>query len=269
MFDHCPICTQRSELYFQQTVLARHAVKYFYCDGCGLLRTEKPYWLEEAYVDAIADADTGLIQRNLTISRVLTCLLYFLIDRQGRYLDFAGGYGLLVRLMRDRGFDFYWSDKYCQNIFARGFERTADGRPFTAVTAFEVLEHVYDPLAFVNEALSLTDSKTLVFTTELYKGERPPAPKDWWYYAFGTGQHISFYCEKTLIVLAQRLGLRMFSHRGLHVLTRLDLNERAFRFVTGRLSHLLLPYIRRRFSSKTVADHEALMTMLSTSTGRK
>ena len=67
----------------------------------------------------IADADTGLVSRNLGIARRLAGLLYFGFDPKARYLDFAGGYGLLTRLMRDRGFNFYWHDLYCENVFAR------------------------------------------------------------------------------------------------------------------------------------------------------
>ncbi len=39
------------------------------------------------------------------------------------FLDYAGGYGVFTRLMRDIGFDFYWHDPYTQNLFANGFEK--------------------------------------------------------------------------------------------------------------------------------------------------
>jgi len=126
-----------------------------------------------------------------------------------RYLDFAGGYGVLTRLMRDRGFDFYWQDPYCKNVFARGFEwenikgETSSG----GVTAFEVLEHVPDPLGFVRSALEQARTSNLIFSTLLYEGE-PPAPEKWWYYALETGQHISFFRRDTLAI-----GLWKLHHR--------------------------------------------------------
>ena len=40
----------------------------------------------------------------------------------GSIVDYGGGYGLLVRLMRNSGFDFYRYDPYCANFFAKGFE---------------------------------------------------------------------------------------------------------------------------------------------------
>jgi len=122
-----------------------------------LLQTEEPYWLEEAYDSAIAVTDTGLVQRNIGIAGKLASMLYFSLDIRGRCLDIAGGYGMLVRLMRDFGFDFYWEDKYCDNILAQGFEASNLDNDFDAVTAFEVLEHVHDPVGFVKEVMGRKD----------------------------------------------------------------------------------------------------------------
>jgi hypothetical protein len=45
------------------------------------------------------------------------------------------------------GFDFYWTDKYAENLFARGFE--AQSIFHSTAAAFEVLEHIENPLAFL------------------------------------------------------------------------------------------------------------------------
>ena len=120
--DICPICDSGRREIFTAEILHQYKIKYFFCDNCGFLQTEEPFWLNEAYSNAIADTDTGIVARNLSISKKLTCILYFLFNKEGKYLDVAGGYGLLTRMMRDIGFNFYWQDVYCQNIFAEGFE---------------------------------------------------------------------------------------------------------------------------------------------------
>ena len=101
----CPISGSSMEPVFSETICGRHKVTYFYCKECGLLKTEKPYWLDEAYHEAIADTDTGLVNRNICNSNVLEVILSCLSIDKGTFLDVGGGYGLLTRLMRDKILD--------------------------------------------------------------------------------------------------------------------------------------------------------------------
>lgn len=261
----CPICANNRHEAFTATLLNKYSVQYFHCPRCGLVQTEDPYWLDEAYGSAIADTDTGLVMRNCSLSAKLAAILYFCFDPKACYVDIAGGYGMLVRLMRDCGFDFYWQDKYCENILARGFEDDKAPAPLAGLTAFEVLEHVPDPLSFVSEALSSHRAKTLIFSTEIYSGDAAP-PLDWWYYSFATGQHISFYQQRTLQVIAEKLGLGLYTAHGLHILTDKKLKPLALEILTGRAAFLIAPYVRRRLGSKTLSDHY-LMTRKISPTG--
>lgn len=254
----CAICGQPTRSVFSQLLLNRHEVQYFSCEHCGFLQTEKPYWLDEAYAHAIADADTGLVQRNLIISRRLAALLLLLFGREGRYADLAGGTGLLVRLMRDIGFDFYWHDPYSRNIHARGFEYLEGTGSCRAVTAFEVLEHLEDPMPFVTEAMQRTGADTFIFSTELFAGE-PPSSDQWWYYAPETGQHIAFYQRKTLQAMADRLGLRLYSASGMHMFTARKISPWRYRLAVASLSGLLLPILRRFMTSKIMTDHALML----------
>ncbi|MBI4633957.1 MAG: class I SAM-dependent methyltransferase [Deltaproteobacteria bacterium] len=243
---------------FTAHVLKRYEVNYYYCPVCGLLQTEEPYWLEEAYSAAISDADTGLVARNISLSRKLSCVLYFLFSEEGKYLDVAGGYGLLTRLMRDFGFNFYWSDKYCKNILAKGFESSKASLPFTAITAFEVLEHIYDPLSFIKESLSESGTRTIIFSSLLYEGI-PPRPDEWWYYSFNTGQHISFYQKKTLRYIADGMGLHFHTCSGIHMMTDKTFNSFIFKILSGKFSNALSHIVERNMKSKTFSDHEKLI----------
>ncbi len=256
----CPICSGIRRERFTARLLHKYDVRYFFCDSCGLLQTEEPYWLDEAYGRAIADADTGLVSRNLDIAARLASLLYFCFERNGRFLEFAGGYGLLTRLMRDRGFDFYWHDTYCENIFARGFEWNGlqESRPAAAVTAFEVIEHVWDPAEMVRSALAKANSKTLILSTLPYEGE-PPRPEDWWYYSLATGQHISFFRRETLRRLAQKLGLQFYTAGSFQIMTSERISPTAFRLCTGRLAKWADRYVQGRMASRTFADHQKIV----------
>jgi len=52
------------------------------------------------------------------------------LNPDGIFLDYAAGYGLFVRLMRDAGYNFRWSDLYCQNLFVRGWSHQFPGGAF-------------------------------------------------------------------------------------------------------------------------------------------
>ena len=256
--EKCCICGADRSLAFTHVVLRKYPCEYFFCENCGLLQAQEPHWLVEAYASAIGKLDTGVLARNIKDSEVLSLLLPYLSPRDGKYLDAAGGYGILTRLMRDRGFDYYWSDKYCANLFAAGFESNAEAN-YDVVSAFEVLEHVVNPVEFLTGVIEQTGCRTIVLSTELFAGQ-PPAPNAWWYYAFDGGQHISFYQEKTLRALTDRLGLNLFTSGSIHVLTDQRLSSLAFRLrADKRLASLLSPFARIFRRSKTMSDHLELV----------
>lgn len=257
----CKICCSVTQFAFSARVLRKHVAEFHQCAACGFLFAREPHWLDEAYSSAIAAADTGLVGRNTMFADKIAGLLYWATQSRGRgrYLDAAGGYGMLTRLMRDCGFDFYWSDMHCQNLMATQFEYQPSLGACDAVTAIEVMEHLVDPVAFVRETLQHAGADMLIFTTELYEGE-VPNPEEWWYYTFATGQHIGFFQRRTLEVLGARLGLQLASANGLHVLSKSPVNERVLQLATGRWATRLAPWwIRRRLGSKTVSDHQLLL----------
>ncbi len=188
----------------------------------------------------------------------MNLLLQTVFDADGRFVDVAGGYGVLTRLLRDRGFDAYRSDRYCQNLFAIGFE-PPPGLRAEAVFAFEVLEHVTDPVAFIDEAFARHGCRSMVLSTLTY-GDTVPAP-GWWYYATETGQHISFYQPRTLQQVAQRLGVHYLRlGAGLHLLLERPLPTLQRRVLaSGTLRRLLENryWARQRRPSLTWPDHEA------------
>jgi hypothetical protein len=162
-----------------------------------------------------------------------------------RFLDFGGGYGLLVRLMRDRGFDFRWHDRYAQNLLSRGFEAEANADGFELVTAFEVLEHLVDPVPEVADMLRRGNS--LLCTTRVLPPSNPK-PNEWWYYALSGGQHVSLFTLEALGRLAGRFGRRLVSDGvSIHLFTTQRVAERLFRLVIrGRVTGLLNRLRRRQ-----------------------
>ena len=257
----CPICSGVMESSFKAEVLGKYLAQYEICNSCGFLRVNEPHWLDEAYSSAIAAADTGLVMRNISLACKVAGTLYWVTGDtgKGQYLDAAGGYGMLTRLMRDLGFNFFWSDKYCSNLLVPGFEYSKSRGRCTVVTAMEVLEHLTDPVSFIEEALSLSGAETLLFTTELYEGS-PPKADDWWYYTFATGQHIGFFQRRTLETIGKKLDFNFASANGIHIFSKKVINEKLLALVTGRWTARVAPWwIRRRLGSRTITDHEQMM----------
>lgn len=224
----CKICSGPMLKFSVGKVLSKYDVQYYRCGSCGFIQTENPYWLQEAYANPINQSDTGLLERNIYLSRVTSNILRVLnFAPEAQFLDYGGGYGILVRLMRDAGKDFYWYDPFCQNLFAHGFEhRPGAGGQYELVTAFEVLEHSIDPIKDIEKMLSL--GKNVLFTTECIPASCPK-PGEWDYYGLDHGQHISFFSRKALDILAQKTGMRLYSRYWIHLLTKKKLFNPAFK----------------------------------------
>jgi hypothetical protein len=212
-------------LLFTAKILNKYDVKFYRSNDTGFIQTEEPYWLQEAYSSAITKLDVGLVYRNLTLREKIGPLLAIHFNKNGVFLDYAGGYGLFTRLMRDNGFNFYHTDKFCQNIFAEYFDLTdlPSNTRFEAVTVFEVFEHLANPIEEIKEMLTYSDN--LFFTTEL-QPEGITGVDDWRYFSPETGQHVAFYNEASLKAIADKLDYQFYTDGTfLHLFTKRIFNS--------------------------------------------
>jgi len=194
---------------FDSVILGKYDVNYYACKNCGFLSTESPYWLEESYASPINLTDTGILGRNIYLSKIVSILLSVCFNHNSKFLDYGAGYGILVRLLRDVGFDFYWSDAYAQNVFAKGFESTA-GESYALTLSFETFEHFPDPIYEIDRMFGL--SKNLLFSVELFDDASIPDANVWWYYGREHGQHISFYTLRTLRFIASKYNKVLYTN---------------------------------------------------------
>lgn len=252
----CKICSSLSPYFAQATILNRHTVDYFKCSVCGFVQTEKPYWLDQAYADPIAMSDVGLVARNFKFSQITQELIISCFNSKGKFLDYGCGYGLFVRLMRDFGFDFYGYDQYCQNIFYQGFEGNQQEN-YDLVTAFEVFEHFVDPLEEIEKLLKF--SKSLLFSTQLLPADHPK-PNQWWYYALHEGQHISIYTYQSLVKIAEKFKLNLYSDgSSLHLLTQTKISGSSWKkAVSIESSSNSLPSLIEQDFLKAVATRKQI-----------
>lgn len=250
----CKICQHKSDKIFSARVLNKYEVDYFYCSFCGFLQTEDPYWLSEAYADSITLSDTGMLERNTFFADHISLVLSISFNREGKYLDYAGGYGIFTRMMRDIGYDFYWTDLFTKNLVARGFEYSDNLKPIEAITTFETFEHFVHPIEEIEKMLAI--SSTIIFSTQLLP-EPVPNPDQWWYYVLNHGQHISLYSKKTIEYIAKKYSLNYYSFGTFHIITPKHLNVIFLKFILRFQRFGLRNIILRSLRSKTFSDFES------------
>lgn len=224
--------------------------------SCAYVQTEYPHWLDQAYTSAINDSDTGIVSRNRSNSQIVLSTMLTLGCLNAVMIDSAGGYGILVRMMRDHGVDAYWSDPYCQNLVAKGFEHR--DQKAALVTAFESFEHYVNPLQEFDKLLALAPN--VLISTELIS-EPAPQQKDWWYYGREHGQHIGFFRLKTLQWLAHSRGKYLCSNgTSYHLITDKPVNQNLW-LMMMRANRVIPFIVRRQLKSRIWTD---FLTMSNT-----
>lgn len=240
----CKICENTSDFFAEAKILFKYNIKYFLCSNCGFIQTEEPYWLEEAYRDAIKFSDVGLLKRNFELINPTTNIIYKFFNNNSMFIDYGAGHGVFVRLMRDKGYDFYWQDIYSKNLYATDFEYSKNTK-YEMLTAYEVFEHLPDPIQGVEDMLIFSDS--ILFSTYLVPISNPK-PDEWWYFGPDHGQHISLYSRKSLKILAKKFNKQLYSNgKNIHLITDKKITPVIFKLLTMPvLSNFFSPLFKKK-----------------------
>jgi hypothetical protein len=259
----CKVCGTPSDVFGETEVLRKYRVQYYRCGRCGFIQTETPYWLEEAYSSAIAKQDVGAMQRNLANCKLTSAVINLLFPKTSGAVDFGAGHGVFVRLMRDRGFNFFWSDLHATNDYARGFE-CQEGATYDFLTAFEVLEHLVDPLADLSKMMSVSEN---VFVSTCLVPQPTPKLSDWWYFMPSSGQHIAFYTTESLRIIAAYFGRNLLSCGSYHLFTREPQSSLLYRLATnfrvaGVINRMHDQVKARIHAGRETHSHQCLMNYM-------
>jgi hypothetical protein len=142
--------------------------------------------------------------------------------------------------------------RFCENLFAAGFDMSdaqhllTRPRPFEVITAFEVFEHLANPIAEITRMLQLAPA---IFFSTFVVPDPAPAIGSWCYYVLDHGQHIAFYTIRSLEALAKTFGLQLYTNgESLHLLTYSKIPGLFFRLAVSSPFLRLASLIFRRES---------------------
>lgn len=258
--ENCKICSSNSSFIGEAPIRSKYLIRYFMCNDCGFIQTENPYWLGESYEESIAFSDVGYIERNLQTSRTTALVINYFFDKSKLFLDFAGGYGLFTRIMRDQGFQFYSQDSYTKNLFSQYFNvdlKDAEEKKIQLISAFEVFEHLENPLAEVNKLFRISDS--LLLTTTLIPANTDILKTNWHYLTPETGQHIAFYTRKSFEFIASKYGFRYYNHGVYHLLTKKRIVPLLFKLICSPKTQFLLKLFVNNPKSLLQKDYQEIL----------
>ena len=228
----CKICGH-SSIFFGQVDFNKHCdearsgklppagipVTYLQCTACGFLFTRDfDTWSHSDFGEKIYNAEYAFVDPDFAERRPAANASY-LTQTFGSYrqkiriLDYGGGEGRLMDLLRAEGFrrvNTYdpFSSKHNMN----------DGQKYDLITAFEVFEHVPDPVATMRDITKrLKPESLLLFSTLLQPDDLAQTGLDWWYAGPRNG-HISLHSKLSLALLLKQFGLTLASaNQGLHL----------------------------------------------------
>ncbi|MBC7383803.1 MAG: hypothetical protein H7296_12560, partial [Bacteroidia bacterium] len=153
------------------------------------------------------------------------------------------------------GFDYYWTDKYAQNIISKGFENSEE-KIYQCVTAFELFEHMVNPVEEMEKILIHSDN--IIFSTVLTGNKIPDL--NWWYYGFNHGQHVALFTSESLRILGAKFDLNFYTNgANFHMFTKKKMSNYYFKFLIKASKYGLYNIIKQTIKSRTDSDAKLLI----------
>lgn len=217
----CPICSYNSILLdsvdFNKSTIncidyqpSGVLITYHYCERCGFTwAPEFNSWsdndfLIKIYNDDYINVDSDYIKERPEANATFLLNSFKEMDKI-KHLDYGGGNGVLTNCLKQKGWNSTSYDPFPKNT---GMKKLGK---FDFITAFEVFEHVPNVNQLMVNILTLMHINSFILFSTLVSDNIEPKDKTTWWYTAPRNGHISLFTKKSLIILADRYGLKFES----------------------------------------------------------
>jgi 2-polyprenyl-3-methyl-5-hydroxy-6-metoxy-1,4-benzoquinol methylase len=225
---NCPLCTSTEVKY----TFKKRGLPFFKCAQCRFVfqhNNDNPNFqnnlsdFETAYLNYFEPSGADKKNHN-------SLLQWIQKNKPGagcQLLDIGSGSGKFVNFMNTKGYKsfgiepsvpvynhFLTTNSVSECTTVINYINKAPGNSFDIITAFDVLEHIKDPVEFLTGIVSLLHRDSLLFisTPDVGSFHRKISGKYWHYF---NKYHFSFFSKETLRLAAKKAGLELVnvSHR--------------------------------------------------------
>lgn len=226
-YPACPVCgSDRREFPFRLC----HPYTIARCTACGFYylyprlieRAMQEAYRQPSYYEggACGYADTSYTAQESALRATFKRFLHNLADRRltgGTLLEVGCGYGYLLDEARPY-FDHRVGTEFSvegaeiaratgAEVFVGGIEQISAERKFDCILAVQVIEHVYQPSAFVKQLINHTQPRghTIIATPDMGGVLRKAMGRHW--PSFKIPEHVGYFDFRTLSRLMEKAGV--------------------------------------------------------------
>jgi hypothetical protein len=203
----CNICNSETEaLAHPKNGLVYHSCKrceFIFLDQKHRISKEEEFTIYSHHNNSIEDS------RYVAYFKAFLADAFFPYQRKpGKGLDFGSGPSPVLSqiLERDYGIQTDIYDKYYAT------ERVYEGKTYEFITSTEVVEHLEDPLQYFTLFKEHTKAGGFIAIMTLFHNGNKDDFFNWHY--IRDRSHISFYTEKTMAYIADKLKIKMVFSNG-------------------------------------------------------